>query len=103
VTDARDPGAAAPAPAAPDGDAFAHETTLSFEYADRRRARVVADAVAVEVDEIADDRSRATVGRAGRLVAVRVGAADLVALRAGTNTWVRLVATAERVADAAEA
>jgi KEOPS complex subunit Pcc1 len=33
---------------------------------------------------------------------VRVGAADLVALRAGANTWTRLLAVAESVASAAD-
>jgi KEOPS complex subunit Pcc1 len=85
---------------ADDASRDAHATVLSFEYADERRARLVADAVAVEVGQIADDRSRATVARDAAAVTVRVDAADLVALRAGCNTWLRLVATAEAVLDA---
>ncbi|MGM0448188.1 MAG: KEOPS complex subunit Pcc1 [Methanobacteriota archaeon] len=75
----------------------AHETVLSFSYPTERRARVVADALGPEVGEIADARSSASVDREGDAVRVRVLAADLVALRAGVNSWSRLVAVAERV------
>ena len=75
----------------------AHETVLSFTYPSERRARVVADALGPEVGEIDDARSDATVDRDGNAVRVRVLADDLVALRAGVNSWSRLVAVAERV------
>lgn len=75
-----------------------HTASLTFDYRDEPRARVVAEAVGVEEGEIDDARSRATVSRTGRAVEVDVAASDLVALRAGLNTWVRLVETAERVA-----
>jgi KEOPS complex subunit Pcc1 len=75
----------------------AHETVLSFSYPTERRARVVADALGPEVGEIDDARSSATVDREGDAVRVRVLADDLVALRAGVNSWSRLVAVAERV------
>jgi KEOPS complex subunit Pcc1 len=74
----------------------AHDATLDFSYADERRARVVERSVGVEVGEIDDARSAATVDRDGRVVRVRVEATDLVALRAGLNTWIRLVDVAER-------
>jgi len=80
------------------GDDGAHEAVIDFEYDDERRARVVADSVRVEVGEIVDDRSRAAVERDGCDVRVAVEAADLVALRAGLNTWLRLVGVAEDVA-----
>ncbi|MFB6303270.1 MAG: KEOPS complex subunit Pcc1 [Haloferacaceae archaeon] len=76
----------------------AHDAALSFTYDDERRARTVAASLAVEQDEIADARSRATVEREGATVQVRVTAADLVALRAGCTSWTRLVAVAERLA-----
>ena len=81
--------------------ASAHDATLSVTYTDERRARAVADAVAVEAGAIADvdDRSRATVERDDRLVRVRVDADDLVALRAACNTWMRLVRVAEDVSE----
>ena len=75
----------------------AHETVLSFTYSTERRARVVADALGPEVGEIDDARSTATVDREGDAVRVRVLADDLVALRAGVNSWSRLVGVAERV------
>ncbi|MDB9252549.1 KEOPS complex subunit Pcc1 [Halorubrum ezzemoulense] len=75
----------------------AHETVLSFTYPSERRARVVADALGPEIGEIDDARSTATVDREGDAVRVRVLADDLVALRAGVNSWSRLIAVAERV------
>ncbi|SFR36967.1 KEOPS complex subunit Pcc1 [Halogeometricum limi] len=75
-----------------------HDATLAFTYPDERLARTVAESVRVEVGEIADDRSAATVDRDGRVVRVCVEAADLVALRAGVNTWSHLVGVAEAVA-----
>lgn len=79
----------------------AHDATLEFSYPDERRARVVAESVRVEVGEIDDARSAAAVEREGRLVRVRVDAADIVALRAGANSWFRLVSVAETVAASA--
>jgi KEOPS complex subunit Pcc1 len=78
-----------------------HEATYVFEYPDERTARAIGDAVANEVGEIDDERSRATVTRTGRTLEVRVDARDLVALRAATNTWIGLVAVAERTLEAA--
>jgi KEOPS complex subunit Pcc1 len=90
-------------PPTPDGgvdrDDYPHTIGLSFEYDDQRTARLVGDAVSVEVGEIDDDRSTARVDREGRTVTVDVFARDLVALRAGTNTWLGLVGTAERICD----
>ncbi|MFC7081212.1 KEOPS complex subunit Pcc1 [Halorussus caseinilyticus] len=73
-----------------------HDTVLQFRYESPARARVVARAVAQEVGEIDGDRSSATVERDGESVVVRVVAEDLVALRAGCNTWGSLVEVAER-------
>jgi KEOPS complex subunit Pcc1 len=84
-------------PADADSQSYPHAVSLSFDYDDERRARLVADAVAVETGEIDDDRSTATVARDGHTLHVDVFARDLVALRAGANTWLRLVATAEDV------
>jgi len=74
-----------------------HETVLSFQYTSERHARLVGDALDPEVGEIDDARSGATVSRDGDAVRVRVVADDLVALRAGINSWSRLVEVAERV------
>ncbi|MFC6787238.1 KEOPS complex subunit Pcc1 [Halobaculum halobium] len=83
-------------------DAYDHHAVLRFPYPDERRARVVHEAIGVEVGAIDDDRSTATTDLDGSAVAVTVRARDLVALRAGVNTWTRLVETAETVAAAAE-
>jgi KEOPS complex subunit Pcc1 len=73
-----------------------HDATLAFEYESSARARAIARAVSQEVGEIDGDRSAATVERREGRVVVRVVAADLVALRAGCNTWGSLVEVAER-------
>ncbi|GAB3325113.1 KEOPS complex Pcc1-like subunit [Haloplanus rallus] len=87
--------------AAESTDDAPHRLSLQFDYDTERRARVVERAVRVEVGEIDDARSTARVGRTGRTVEVRIGAADLVALRAGANTWRRLLSVAEQVAETA--
>ena len=73
-----------------------HNATLSFAYESPARARAIARSVSQEVGEIDGDRSAATVERDGETVVVRVVADDLVALRAGCNTWGSLVEVAER-------
>jgi KEOPS complex subunit Pcc1 len=78
-----------------------HRLSLRFDYGTERRARSVERAVRVEVGEIDDVRSSARVERRGRTVEVRIGAADLVALRAGSNTWTRLLSVAGRVSETA--
>jgi KEOPS complex subunit Pcc1 len=78
-------------------DGYPHTISLAFDYDDERRARLVYEAVAVEVGEIDDDRSTATVGHDDETLRVDVLARDFVALRAGVNTWIRLVETAESV------
>ena len=97
------PAGGAPDPPGGFEDGFdpAHTLGLGFEYATERRARTVADSIRVETGEVPDDRSRARVDRDGRVVGINVAAADLVALRAGANTWLRLVGVAEDVASAA--
>ena len=75
-----------------------HTTVLRFPYPSAHYARIVDDALAPEVGEIDDPRSAVTVDRDGAIVSVHVTADDLLALRAGINSWIRLVAVAERVA-----
>ncbi|WP_338740975.1 KEOPS complex subunit Pcc1 [Haloplanus salilacus] len=91
-----------------DVDDAPHRLSLRFAYDTARRARTVERSVRVEVGEIDDARSAARVDRvrsdgssAHDTVRVRIGAADLVALRAGANTWRRLLSVAESVASAA--
>jgi len=75
-----------------------HEALLEFAYGTTPRARIVEQSVHQEVGDIAGDRTAATVDREGATVVVRVGADDLVALRAGINTWSTFVSVAERCA-----
>jgi KEOPS complex subunit Pcc1 len=72
------------------------KAVLAFEYPDSRRATRVARSVGVEVGDIESERTAATLDRTGSTVVLRVEAADLVALRAGVNTWTSLVSVAER-------
>lgn len=82
---------------------MSHEAVLAFDYPDAERAARVADSVRVEADDIDGDRTSAAVAREGGTVVVTVTATDLVALRAGVNTWTGLVGVAERAGDALDA
>lgn len=73
-----------------------HDAVLEFDYPDAQRAERVADSVRVEVGDIDGDRTTARVDCDGATVVVTVTAADLVALRAGVNTWTGLVSVAEQ-------
>ena len=75
-----------------------HSAVLSFSYPTVGDATLVERSLGVEVDQLDDDRSAAGVSRTDRRVDVAVQAADLVALRAGLNSWLRYVSVAERVA-----
>jgi len=73
-----------------------HEADLAFSYPDAERAARVADSLRPEVGDIQGDRTRATLAVVEDTVTVGIEAADLVALRAGINTWTSLVSVAER-------
>jgi KEOPS complex subunit Pcc1 len=75
-----------------------HETLLTFEYDSAARAMTVAASLRPEIDDIEGDRTRASLTRDGESVDITIEAADLVALRAGQNTWLSLAAVAERCA-----
>jgi KEOPS complex subunit Pcc1 len=77
-----------------------HETRLFFAYGSPERARRVERAIAPEIGEFDDDRSETRLRRSAETLTLVVEAADLVALRAGLNTWCSLVAVAERTGDA---
>lgn len=99
------------------GEGSGHEALFSVSVGDADRADRVRAAVAREVGEIDDDRSRAWVdggagddrdvcGRDGgagdATVRVHVDARDVSALRAATGTWLGLLETAGRTAAVAE-
>lgn len=72
-----------------------HSTVLSVTFESAGRARRVERSVRPEIGAIDGDRTTATLVRAGETVDVTVTAADLVALRAGCNTWLTLLGAAE--------
>ncbi|MBV0901586.1 KEOPS complex subunit Pcc1 [Haloarcula salina] len=72
-----------------------HRTLLSVEYDSPERARIVERSVRPEIGAIDGDRTTATLHRDDETVEVRVAADDLVALRAGINTWLTLLSVAE--------
>ena len=77
---------------------MAHEAEFSLSYPSPRDARTVERSLRPEIDDIEGDRTRATLDRDGDLVTITVSASDLVALRAGLNTWLTLAGVAERSA-----
>lgn len=81
---------------------MSHTHRIQARFVDPERAALVEASLAPEVGEIADDRSAATVARDGATVRVELTAADLTALRAGTNTWLGLLASAESALSAAD-
>lgn len=78
---------------------FAHEATYTFTYETRAFATVIEQSVRPELGDIDDDRSEVRLSRSGRSVEVAVEAADLIALRAVSNTWLALVDVAESAHD----
>lgn len=74
-----------------------HAASLSFTYPDERQARIIANSIAVEVGRLDDDRTGVSVSRDESTVSVVINARDLVGLRAGINSWTRLVDVAEGV------
>jgi KEOPS complex subunit Pcc1 len=87
---------------APENDR-SHAADLCYEYHSTDAAALVAGAVRQEIGEIDGDRSSATLRRDGRLVRIDVRAEDLVALRAGLNTWETLVEVAAATVAAGQA
>lgn len=77
---------------------FPSSVQLEFEYGDRARASLIERSVAQEIGEIDGDRSTTTIDRTGDTVSLTIEADDLVALRAGVNTWCTLIDVAERCA-----
>jgi len=71
-----------------------HRTVFTFEYEDGDRARTVERSVRPELGAIDGDRTTASLVREGTTLTLTVEADDLVALRAGCNTWTTLTAVA---------
>ena len=77
---------------------MAHEAECFFEYSAPAEARLVERSLRPEVGDIEGDRTRTTLDRDGDRLTITVSASDLVALRAGLNTWLTLAGVAERSA-----
>jgi len=72
-----------------------HRTVFTLEYAEPERARHVERSLRPELGDIDGDRTRATLAREGAVLTLTIETADLVALRAGCNTWTTLTSVAE--------
>ncbi|WP_276271064.1 KEOPS complex subunit Pcc1 [Haloarcula litorea] len=72
-----------------------HRTVLTLDYGSSERARRVERSVRPEIGAIDGDRTTAALARDGAVLEVTVEADDLVALRAGCNTWSSLIGVAE--------
>mgnify|MGYP002763346490 FL=1 len=77
-----------------------HTAELSFRYESPERADFVASAVGQELGEIDSDRATARLSQRQSQLSIEIDADDLVALRAGLNTWASLVEVAERMVSA---
>ena len=73
-----------------------HEFSVSVTYPSPAHARRVERAVAPELGDIDDDRSETCLRRSDEELTLVVAATDLVALRAGLNSWLSLIDVAER-------
>ncbi|WP_255197321.1 KEOPS complex subunit Pcc1 [Halorarius litoreus] len=74
-----------------------HTADLVFTYDSVDIASLVERSVRQELGEIDGDRTTASLSLDATELTVHVDADDLVALRAGINTWSTLVEVAERV------
>lgn len=75
-----------------------HRTVFTLDYPDESVARRVERSLRPEVGDIDGDRTTAELTREGATLRVTVAAEDLVALRAGCNTWLTLASVAETAA-----
>lgn len=75
---------------------MAHTAAFSLSYADADQAAMIERSLRPEVGDIEGGRTTATLDRDGGDLRIRVAADDLVALRAGLNTWLSLATVAER-------
>lgn len=75
---------------------MAHEAVFTADYPTPEIARRVQRSVQLEAGDIEGDRTQASVEREDDTLSVTIEAADLIALRAGINTWASLVEVAER-------
>lgn len=77
---------------------FSHALRIERSYGNERAKRLLRSLIP-EQEPLADARSTARLVREGDRLIIEIEAADLVALRAATNTWFGLLETAESVHD----
>jgi KEOPS complex subunit Pcc1 len=70
-------------------------TVFTLDYADEELASRIERSLRPEIGDIDGDRTTAELAREGATLRVTVAADDLVALRAGCNTWLTLASVAE--------
>jgi len=75
-----------------------HRTVFTFDYADESLACRIERSLQPEIGDIEGDRTTALLSRKGVTLRLTVEADDLVALRAGCNTWLTLWSVAESAA-----
>ena len=73
----------------------AHTTILTAEFDDPEQARRIERSLRPEIGAIDGDRTMATLSRDDEVIEISIRATDLVALRAGINTWLTLLGVAE--------
>ncbi|MDY6817686.1 MAG: KEOPS complex subunit Pcc1 [Halobacteriales archaeon] len=73
-----------------------HGADFSITYESPQAATIVATSISREVGEIDGDRSATRIDRDGATLTIHVEAEDLVALRAGINTWLTLTTVTEQ-------
>ena len=73
-----------------------HESSFSLEYDTASAAATVERSLEPEIGDIEGERTAAALSRDGKTVRIDIEATDLVALRAGQNTWLSLAGVAER-------
>lgn len=81
---------------------YVHQIGFDLEYDSAEVANVIYQSVSQEIGEIDDNRSETTITMEGNTVRISIDAADLVALRAASNTWLSLVEVAEDTASIME-
>lgn len=77
-----------------------HEARLVFSYSSSGTASAIHGALAPEAEVAEVPKTRAQITREGAEVCVRIEAAELSALRAALNSYLRWVDAAERAARA---
>lgn len=73
-----------------------HEAVFTAVYGSDQHARHLKRSIEIEAGDIEGERTVATIDRDGDRLTVTIEAADLIALRAGINTWLSLIDVAER-------